>query len=144
MKALDKLNKQQKARLFEAPAYISLLAANADGKMDSLEKNAAIELSHVKTFSCDSLLTNFYKEVEKNFTTNIERIDKELPTGKSEREEAANKELLKLEPLFSKLGKEYANALNGSFLSFTQHVSKAHQSAFVSFIIPFDINGITS
>jgi hypothetical protein len=144
MKALEKLNQHEKARLFETPAYVSLLAANADGEMDETEKTAAIHFSHVKTYSCDPLLTNFYKEVEKNFLTNIERIDIQLPKGKAEREEAINKELLNLEPIFSKLGDLYSNTLHRSFISYTKHVSEAHRSAFVSFIIPFDINGITT
>ena len=132
MEALKKLNQQEKERLFEIPAYISLLAANADGAMDEAEKIAAIQFSHVKIYSCDPLLTDFYKEVEKKFLVNIERIDKQLPKGKTEREDAINNKLLKLGPLYSKLGKAYVETLHLSFISYTEHVSRAHESAFVS------------
>lgn len=142
MEPLEKLNQQEKEQLFKAPAYVSLLAANTDGTLDEAEKDVAIEFAHVKTYSCDPLLTEFYKEVEKVFEENLEKLDKQLPKGRKERNEAINKELLELEPLFTKLGKEYAETLHHSFSTYAEHVSKAHRSSLASFIFPFAIEGI--
>jgi hypothetical protein len=137
MEALEKLNQQEKERLFKAPSYVSLLAANADGEMDEEERMSAIEFSHIKTYSCDPLLTNFYKEVEKVFVANLRQLDNQLPKGKTERNEVINKELLELEPLFTKLGYTYAKKLHRSFTTYTEHVSKAHRNSLTSFIFPF-------
>ena len=56
------LSVHEKDALLKFPAYISLLAAECDDKLDEEEKKAAIKLSHIKTFSCDPLLAEFYKE----------------------------------------------------------------------------------
>jgi hypothetical protein len=144
MKALDKLNQQEKEMLFKAPAYVSLLAANSDGEMDETELKSAIKFSHVKTYSCDPLLTDFYNEVSKHFDITIEQLDSQLPKDKAARKAAINNELLKLIPIFSKLGNVYADTLHRSFITYAEHVSKAHRNVLASFIIPFYIKGLTA
>jgi hypothetical protein len=57
MKPGKNLSEQEYQELLKFPAYISLLAANSDGKMDETEKKAAIRFSHIKTYSCDPLLS---------------------------------------------------------------------------------------
>ncbi|HRH85029.1 MAG TPA: hypothetical protein PK210_12395 [Bacteroidia bacterium] len=143
MNELKKLNLQEKEMLLKAPAYVSLLAANADAGMDETEKRVAIEFSHIKTFSCHPMLREFYHEVEKTFNTNIEQLNNQLPKDKVERKNAINVELAKLESIFIKLGNEYAATLHRSFISFSEHVSKAHKSVLESFIIPLYIKGLT-
>ncbi len=144
MNELEELNAQEKEMLFKAPAYVSLLAANDDGEMDEAEKKSAIEFSHIKTFSCDPILTHFYREVEKVFGANIDELDRQLPKGKTERKDEINNELLKLEPMLSKMGNAFAYLLHRSFISYTEHVSKAHRSVLTSFVIPLYIKGLTA
>ena len=143
MNELDKLIPQEKEMLLNAPAYVSLLAANAHGGMDETEKKIAIETSHIKTFSCHPMLREFYHEVEKIFSINIEQLDNQLPKGKAGREAAIKKELAKLEPIFLKLGQEYAATLHRSFITYTEHVSQAHKNLLESFIFPLYIKGLT-
>ena len=143
MSELDKLNPQEREMLLKAPAYVSLFAANADGGMDETEKKAAIKFSHIKTFSSHPMLHEYYKEVEKHFSINIEQLDSELPKDKTERTKAINKQLAKLEPIFNKLGNEYAATLHRSFITYIEHVSKAHKNVIESFIIPLYIKGLT-
>ncbi|MBC7421866.1 MAG: hypothetical protein H7334_00255 [Ferruginibacter sp.] len=61
MKLSKGLNESENNALLKFPALISLLAANSGNKMDEAEKKSAIKLSHIKTFSCDPLLVEFYK-----------------------------------------------------------------------------------
>lgn len=114
MKTLEKLNQQKKEMLFKAPAYVSLLATNADREIDEDEKKSAINFAPVKTYSCDSLLSNFYKEAEKVFTANFDQLTIELTKGQKERKESTNNELLKLEPIFLKLGNAHSETLHHS------------------------------
>ncbi len=144
MKTFENLNQNEISMLLKFPAYISLLAANSDGKMDEAEKKEAIHFTHIKTFSCDPLLSDFYKEAEKVFLANIEELDDSLPKGKNEREMAIKKELSKLEHILNKLGKEYASTMYRSMQSFTEHVSKAHNNVLEFFIIPLYIKGLTA
>jgi hypothetical protein len=143
MKPFKKLSLEENNALLKFPAYISLLAANNDGTLDEIQKKSAIKFAHTKTFSCDRLLTIFYKEADRVFETNIEQLDKDLPRGKENREAAIKMELLHLEKMVSRLGKKYASIIHSSMESFKTHVSKAHHNVLVDFVLPLSIPGLT-
>ena len=143
MKPFKNLSVQENEALLKFPAYISMLAANLDDKLDEAEKKSAIKFAHTKTFSCDPLLAIFYKEADKVLENNIEQLDKELPKEKENREAVIKKELLNLEKLVHKLGKKYTSTMHRSMKSFKEHVSKAHHNVLVDFIFPISISGLT-
>jgi hypothetical protein len=143
MQLFENLNQFEKDLLLKFPAYISLLAANTDGKIDDTEKKVAIDFTHVKTFSSDPLLKDYYIEAEKSFQSTIEKLDKELPKGMKERDEAIKIELKKMEPTLNKLGDKFAAIMHKSMKSFTEHVSRAHNNSLEFFLIPFYIKGLT-
>ncbi len=103
----------------------------------------AIKFAHTKTFSCDPLLANFYKEADKVFRKNLEQLEKDLPKEKDIREAAIKKDLLNLEKIIRKLGKKYSIAMHHSMKSFKDHVSKAHHNVLVDFIFPIPIPGLS-
>ena len=129
--------------LLKFPAYISLLAANTDGDFDETEKRSTIEFEHVKTYSCDPLLVDFFKEVDKNFVRTIEELDKALPLGKANRDDAIKNELVELEKIALKLGADYSVVMHQSMKSFMDHVSRAHHNVLVDFIFPIPIKGLS-
>jgi hypothetical protein len=107
------------------------------------KKKSAIKFSHIKTYSCDPLLTSFYEEADKVFEKNMMQLDRDLPVENEERVAAIKKELLELETIVVKLGKEYAEVMHRSMKSFKEHVSKVHHNVLVDFIFPMPIEGIT-
>jgi hypothetical protein len=125
------------------PAYISLLAASCDDKLDKAEKKAAIKLSHTATFACNPMLLDFYREADKVFIKNIEQLDKNLPQEKSKREAAIKLELVKLEKILEKIGEEYSTVMHHSMKIFKEHVSKAHHNVLTDFIFPITMLGFT-
>ena len=137
------ISAQENEMLLKFPAYVSLLATDSDGKLDEAEKKSAIKFSHIKTYSCDPLLTEFYKEADIVFDKNINELDKTLPAIKAEREEIIRKELVNLEKIVLKLGEEYVSVMHRSMKSFKEHVSKAHRNVLVDFIFPLPIEGVT-
>jgi len=143
MKPFDSLSVQDNEELLKFPAYISMLAANSNVKMDGEEKKAAIKISQIKTFSCDPLLSKFYKQANKVFEKNIEQLIKVLPKEANSRELAIKKKISNLERILAKLGKEYTSLIHQSMKSFTEHVSKAHHSVIENFILPIPIPGLT-
>ncbi|MEO5947992.1 MAG: hypothetical protein ABIP79_14335 [Chitinophagaceae bacterium] len=143
MNRIENISEREYETLLKFPVYISLLAANSDSKLDEAEKKSAIKFSHIKTYSCDPLLTSFYEEADKVFEKNMLQLDKDLPTGKEERDAAIKKELLDLDKIVLKLGKEYATVMHRSMKSFKEHVSKAHHNVFMDFIFPMPIEGLT-
>ncbi len=143
MNQFNTLTKQEKEALLQFPAYISLLAADSDGLLDKAEKKEAIKLEHIKTFSADPLLAEFYEAADKVLKNNLEQLDKNLPKEKSSREAYIKNELIKLEKIVLKLGEEYTTVMHSSMKSFKEHVSKAHHNVFVDFIFPMPIKGLT-
>ncbi len=143
MKQFKNLSSLEKETLLKFPAYIALLAANRDDKLDETDKRSAIKFAHIKTFSCDPLLAEFYNEADKVFKHNIEQLDSDLPKEKKSREVAIKKELLNLDKILLKLGKHYALVMHSSMKSFKEHVSKAHHNVLVDFLFPLPIPGLT-
>ena len=143
MIVFQNLSKKENDALLKFPAYISLLAANSDGILDEAEKAAAIKISHTKTFTCDALLEDYYREADLVFEKTIESIDRDLPKEINHREAAIKKALYSIERTALKLGNDYCTAMNISMRSFTEHVSKAHHNIFIDFIFPLPIPGIT-
>jgi len=143
MKPFKQLTESDNTTLLNFPALISLLAANSDNKLDEAEKKSAIKFSHIKTYSCDPLLAEFYKEADKVFKNNIQQLDKQLPIKKAAREASLRKELNRFETIVCKLGKEDSTAMHRSMKSFKDHVSQAHHNVLVDFIFPMPIKGLT-
>jgi hypothetical protein len=143
MKSIDDLNPAEKKLLLKFPVYVSMLAAEKNDHLDKIEKRTAIQFCHIKTFTCDPLLSQFYHEAEKNFETNINELDSALPGDKAEREEIITDELAKIERILLKLGTDYALVMHRSMRSFNNHVSRAHRNILEYFVFPLPINGIT-
>ena len=138
-----KLSDQEHDLLLKFPAYISLLAANTDGVLDKDEEFSANELAHMKSFSCDLILKGFYKEVNLDFETTLEKLDQSLPKGKESRATAIKAELANIEVIMLKLGDEYTSIMNKSMRSFKDHVSSAHHNVLIDFIFPIPIKGLS-
>ena len=137
------ISSQENETLQKFPAYVSILAADSDGKLDEAEKKLAIKFSHIKTYSCDPLLSSFYEEADKDFEKNVLQLDKDLPVKNEARSAIIKNELLDLEKIVLKLGKEYTTVMHRSMKSFKEHISKAHHNVFEDFIFPLPIKGLT-
>jgi len=95
-----KTSENENEALPKFPVYISLLAATSDSKLDEAEKKSAIRFSHIKTYSCDPLLTSFYEEADKAFEKNMLQLDRYLPAKNEERSAVIKNELLDPEKLY--------------------------------------------
>ncbi|GAB1403272.1 MAG: hypothetical protein PHX54_00490 [Lentimicrobiaceae bacterium] len=142
MKPFKNLSENEYKELLKFPAYITLLAANQDGRLDETEKKAARKFAHVKTFTCTPLLSDFYEEVDKVFENQVTELDKKLPGGKENREAAIKNELYKLQTIIQKSGEVYTSTMLESMESFKDHVSKAHHNVLVDFVFPIPIKGL--
>jgi hypothetical protein len=125
--------------LLKFPAYVSLLAANGDGKFDKDEKLAALDIEHIKSYFSHPLLAAFFKEVNEKFEDTLTALNKSLPVTRDARNAAIRKELQGLEKIVSKLDEEYAKAMHKSMASFKEHVSHAHNNVLVDFLFPFPL-----
>jgi chorismate mutase len=143
MKDFKNLTTEEYNKLLQFPAYISLLAANVDGYLDDAEKDAAAELTHIKTFSGDPLLVKFFEDVEVGFQEQMMNLNSKLPIERDQREMAIKDKLSKLENTLTLLDEKYAKALHKSMKSFKEHVSQAHHNVLVDFLFPIPIKGLS-
>ena len=141
MKSFKSLSAEQRLALLKLPVYITLLAATGN-KLDEAEKLSAVKLAHTRSFSCEPLLAEFYLEADKEFESRIIQTDKELPREIQLRETAIKRELLKLDKIIMKLGKEYSMAIHRSLKTFKEHVLNAHHSVIEDFVLPVSIPGL--
>ena len=144
MELYANLSPKEKEKLLQFPVYISLLAANADGKLDDREKQKANDMAHIKNYdNKEAVLTRYYEEVAAVFEQNLEYLNSILPNDKAQREDAIREQFAALEGIVAKLGTQYNNALHRSLQSFKEHVSKAHHNTLEGFFFPFQIKGLT-
>ena len=72
---IDKLSQEEKDILLRAPAVVAILAAiSDDGEVSKHEKAESIKLSHLRTYTSEEMLHNFYSEAEKKFEVNFDDI----------------------------------------------------------------------
>ncbi len=144
MDQLAKLTKQEQEILFTAPILLSVLAASGDHEIDKKEKAEAAKLIHLKTFTAESALIPYYKEVEKNFNACFEEVTKRYAPFDHIKRQALKEEINVLQTVFEKLDKDFASILNKSLASYAEHVRKANANFLEGFIFPIPINGLTN
>lgn len=125
MAYLSNLNEQEQRMLIEAPALIAILVAGADHNIDDAEKDWAEKVTHFRSMKNDSILKDYYYEVDKLFVDTFNDYLKSLPEDAVERNKRISAELEKLNPIFPKLDQEFAKELYDSFLTFAEQVAKA-------------------
>ena len=130
------LSAKENRLLLNFPAYISMLALSYDDKLDYNKKMSVLKSGHIKNYFSDPMLSEFYKEADLVFQSNIERFNKNLPREKDRREAAIIKELSSLEKIVLKLEKELSATMNRSMKSFKNHVSKACHDVLLDFVFP--------
>ncbi|CAN5513605.1 hypothetical protein BH11BAC1_BH11BAC1_16290 [soil metagenome] len=144
MTSYHDLPHKEKEQLLMFPAYISLLAANYHNNgIDKKEKQTAIEYAHIKTFSSNPILMEFFTDAEKDFEKNITFLNEQLPKRKGEREIVIREALSRLEKILSDLGTEYSFAMHESMNEYKEHVAHAHQSLMEYLVFPIPIKGLT-
>lgn len=143
MYPFKKISELENKELLKYPVYITLLAENSADKLDENEIKTTAEAAHINTFICDTLLTDFYKEVNVVFENNMEEIEHGLPAEKSDREATINSEITHLDKIILKLGKEYTIVMHQSMKLFKEHVSNSQHNFILDLVLPIPIPGLT-
>lgn len=140
---IEKLSKEDRDILLKAPAVVAILAAiSDDGEVSKHEKSESIKLSHLRTFTSEPILQNYYKESEKVFEENFDAVMSQLPTEWSDKEKFLEAELEELKHVLPKLNDVYAKDLVNSLKSFAKHVFKSNASFLDYFVLPVFMNKV--
>ncbi len=129
---LGLLSKEELTQLEDAFAYITILIAGADGKIDEKEITWAEKIAHIRTFAGDERLKAFHEEVDKNLHARIETLINELPKDVSSRSKMISEKLAQLNHVLSSLDPYIGAYLYKGFLSFAERIAKS-SGGFLSF-----------
>ncbi len=140
---IEQLSKEDRDIILKAPAVVAILAAiSDDGEVSKHEKSESIKLSHLRTYTSDPLLHNYYSEAEKVFEENFDSIMAALPSEWKDKEDFLEKELVQLRTVLPKVNDVYARELVNSLKSFAKHVFKSNASFLDYFVLPVFMNKV--
>lgn len=119
------IDESEYQKLKKAVPLITVLIAGADGKFSKDEMEWAEKITRIRSYKMDDELLDFYKDVGKTYTRDLEDILNSYPAGVKERTKRISEELEELNSIFPKLDDRVAYKTYKSFVSFAKHVAKA-------------------
>lgn len=125
IKEFDNLREEEIRVLLDAPVYVAILIAGADGNIDKSERTEAIEVARSKQSRAREQLVEYYKEVGANFEKNFNRLIDELPDDADERNKVISAELRKLNVIFPKVDKDFVVKLYASLKDLAKKIAEA-------------------
>ena len=120
-----KLSDNEKDILFFAPAWIALLIAGADDRIDGKELKAAIEFINEQKEQQDDRMKAFYEKVAGNFTTDINGFKELLPKDTEKRNLLLVKRIKQLNDILRKTDKSFARRYYNDMKALALRVAEA-------------------
>lgn len=125
MEQFSYLSKEEKEALIDAPALITALIAGTDKDVDGKEVDRGLDLMKWKSFRARPDLLDYYQEVSKDFPDRLNRVLRELPDKKEDRNPWVESRLGRLNAILPKLDKEFAEQLYASYRELARHIAEA-------------------
>lgn len=122
---LKKLSEAELETLYNAPVWVTILIAGADNKFDKKELQEAISVTHLKQKRARQALIDYYKEVSRNFESNLKGYISLLPQDARDRTELLSENLAKLNLILPKLDKSFSTQFYESIKDLAQKVANA-------------------
>ena len=115
------------------------MATSYHGTIDEIEKEDAIRLNHLRTFTAEPELQFFYSEVEKVFKNQVnELVNKYQPMNRLKRNEILD-EISEANEVLGKTDKEFAKMFKHSMKTYEEHVIRSRNNVVEYFLFPFDL-----
>ncbi len=125
MTHFENLTPSELQQLEEAVVQISILVAGADGSIDAEEVAWADKLAHIRGYSGEQWLQEFYDEVAANFKIRFNDLLKSLPPDTALRQHCLTMEIAKLNPVLAKLDPKVAYKMYHSYQTLAMSIAKA-------------------
>ncbi|MBS1552072.1 MAG: hypothetical protein JST15_08405 [Bacteroidetes bacterium] len=119
------LNDHEIHIMLSAPALITLLIAGAEGNIEEKEIDWGAKIAHFRAEDKDSILQNYYKEVDRTFDESLKEYIVMIPHDVHDRTEKINSRLAKINQILPKLDKKFAMEFYKSILTLSTQVAKA-------------------
>jgi hypothetical protein len=140
---IEKLTEEDRKILLKGPALVAILAAiSDDGEISNSEKTESIKLSHLRTYTSEPMLQNYYRLVEEEFVKDFNEIQSKLPESWEEKQNYIEEQIAEMSAVLPKLNDIYARSLVASLKSFAKHVFKSNSSFLEYFLFPVFMNRV--
>ena len=125
MTHFENLTPSELQQLEIAVVQISILVAGADGTIDAEEAAWADKVTHIRSYSGEECLQEFYDQVATNFKISFNDMVKSLPTDTALRQTTLSTELAKLDPILAKLEPIVGYKMYHSYRTLAMSIAKA-------------------
>jgi hypothetical protein len=125
MTHFENLTPAELQQLEEAVVHISILVAGADGTIDAEEAAWADKVTHIRGYSGEQWLQEFYDEVATNFRIRFNDTLKALPPDAALRQHCLTMEIAKVNPILAKLDPKIAYKMYHSYQTLAMSIAKA-------------------
>ena len=140
---IEKISEEDRKILLRGPALVAILAAiSDDGEISNSEKSESIKLSHLRTYTSEPMLQNYYSLVEEEFVKDFNEIQSKLPESWEEKQNYIEEQIAEMSAVLPKLNDVYAKTLVASLKSFARHVFKSNSSFLEYFLFPVFMNRV--
>lgn len=129
---LQTLSPEEISQLRDAYAYITVLIAGADGKIDPEELSWAEKITQIRTFAGDERLKSFHTDVNDGLGARIKQLIAELPKETAPRNAIISEKIAQLNPILASIDPSLGAYLYKGFKSFAERIAKA-SGGFLSF-----------
>lgn len=135
--AFDNLTPEEFKQLLDAPVWMALLAAyTTDGRITQTEREGAIRLARVRTYTAPKSIREIYLKINENFAKRFKQLDERLPSGTENKLTYIRAQVKAAHKVLHKLDTDIAETLEENFASFYTHVFNSDKGFFHYFALP--------
>jgi hypothetical protein len=132
------LSESKKNTLLKIPALLTLLAASYSGLLEK-DKEDAVKLTHLRTFSAEPELQFYYMELEKVFQKEMDELIQRYYPLDSEKRKSIVAEINEANTILEHVDKEFAFLFKHSMKTYEEHVIRSRNNVVEYFLFPFDL-----
>lgn len=125
MTHFENLTPSELQQLEAAVVQISILVAGADGTIDAEEAAWADKVAHIRGYSGEEWLQEFYDQIAANFKIQFNDTVKSLPTDAALRQTTLATELEKVNPILAKLEPIVGYKMYHSYVTLAMSIAKS-------------------
>ncbi len=135
--AFENLSADELRQLMDAPAWMALMAAySTDGRLTDSERDGAIRLAHVRSFTAPKSIRSLYIKISKDFPQRLLKLNSRLPEKKQDKLTYIRAQVKSSHKLLTKLDSDVAETLEENLNSFYKHVFNSDKGFFHYFALP--------
>lgn len=135
--AFENLSAEEYRQLLDAPVWMALMAAyNNDGRITESEREGAIRLAHVRSYTAPKSIRKLYIEISKDFPQRLRQLNSRLPENQKDKLAYIRAQVKSSHKLLAKLDSDVAETLEENLNSFYKHVFNCDKGFFHYFALP--------